>query len=456
MLSYAYQSLNESGYKDIELEAFKNVHDLFAAILIKGISSQIKRGLHRDYIQQTEAIGNLRGKIDITKSVKQQTMITRQMVCHYDLFLEDSPLNQILKSAMTLLIRHGDVKQNNKKILRKLLLYFSNVKNIDPYLFNWNAVSYHRNNATYKMLINICWLVIKGLLLSMEDGKYKMAQFLDDQQMHRLYEKFVLGYYRKEYPQLTANASYIDWDIGVACDRKFLPVMKSDITLTDGLKTLIIDTKYYGHTMQTNSQYNSQTLHSNNLYQIFTYVKNRDTSNSGNVSGVLLYAKTDEEITPDNDYIMSGNQISVKTLDLNTDFSNIEFQLRSLINKFFIGSDLSDENYVNPMKRYLHIFESPTYSEREYVEIEVEMQDTMRDLGFVELWHNNLEKYNVQDIRFNNPRSYKPVINDADIIILKVLISYAHRQITHWYETSLYNYKDFFIYALRRLIKLAE
>jgi hypothetical protein len=30
--------------------------------------------------------------------------------------------------------------------------------------------------------------------------------------------------------------------------------------------------------------------------------------------GVLLYAKTDEEITPDNDYIMSGNIISVKTV----------------------------------------------------------------------------------------------------------------------------------------------
>jgi hypothetical protein len=41
------------------------------------------------------------------------------------------------------------------------------------------------------------------------------------------------------------------------------------------------------------------------------------------VSGVLLYAKTDEEIVPDNDFLLSGSRISVKTLDMNTDFSNI-------------------------------------------------------------------------------------------------------------------------------------
>ena len=43
-------------------------------------------------------------------------------------------------------------------------------------------------------------------------------------------------------------------------------------------------------------QYNKQTLHSNNLYQIFTYVKNYDIQNSSNVAGMLLYAKTNEEI----------------------------------------------------------------------------------------------------------------------------------------------------------------
>ena len=67
------------------------------------------------------------------------------------------------------------------------------------------------------------------------------------------------------------------------------------------------------------------------MYQIFTYVKNKDVSKSGNISGVLLYAKTDEQVTPDNEYMMSGNRISVKTLDLSADFADIEHQLGKLV-----------------------------------------------------------------------------------------------------------------------------
>lgn len=112
--------------------------------------------------------------------------------------------------------------------------------------------------------------------------------------------------------------------------------MQSDIMLSyqkgDVDKTLIIDAKYYAHTMQV--QYDVHTLHSNNLYQIFTYVKNKAVK-GGEVSGMLLYAKTDEEIYPNNEYQMSGNRVTVRTLNLNCDFENIAAQLDSIVKKHF-------------------------------------------------------------------------------------------------------------------------
>ena len=98
---------------------------------------------------------------------------------------------------------------------------------------------------------------------------------------------------------------------------------------------LIIDAKYYAHTTQV--QYDTHTLHSNNLYQIFTYVKNKDIefgSIPHEVSGMLLYARTDETIQPDNTYMMSGNRISVKTLDLNCEFEKIAGQLNAIADIF--------------------------------------------------------------------------------------------------------------------------
>lgn len=109
-------------------------------------------------------------------------------------------------------------------------------------------------------------------------------------------------------------------------------------TLAYGSKVLIIDAKYYTHTTQV--QYDKHTLHSNNLYQIFTYVKNKD-SEFGNkpheVSGMLLYAQTDEAVQPDQTYLMSGNKIRVKTLNLNCDFPIIATQLNEIADSFLAG-----------------------------------------------------------------------------------------------------------------------
>ena len=116
--------------------------------------------------------------------------------------------------------------------------------------------------------------------------------------------------------------------------------MQTDIFLRYRSKILIIDTKYYGKTMQT--QYDKTTLHSGNVYQIFTYVKNQDAAGTGNVSGMLLYAKTDEDITPDCSFVMGGNRISVKTLDLNKEFSLIAAQLDRIAEEHF-----QRENTVN-------------------------------------------------------------------------------------------------------------
>ena len=292
MLSYAFQVLNEQGYKNIATEQFNNTGELMAAILEKGIAIQIKRGLGKEYILQTEALSSLRGKIDIAESIKTQSMLRKQLICTYDEFSVNSIMNRIIKSTVELLLR-SNISKQRKKNLRKLMVYFSEVDFIDLYTVNWN-VQYNRNNQTYRMLISICYLVVKGLLQTQSNGHTKLMDFLDEQRMCRLYEKFILEYYRREFKnQITANASQIPWQL----DDDF-----SDI------------------------------------YQIFTYVKNKEyelREKDHTVSGMLLYAKTDEEIYPNNVYQMSGNQITVRTLDLNLPFDEIAGQLNTIAKTHF-------------------------------------------------------------------------------------------------------------------------
>ena len=330
MLSYAFQELRKNNYDDISKEDFEYVQDLFAEILYKGISYQLKQGLYREYIERKDTLSVLRGKLDMNETIKNRVKHRQVLSCEFDELSEDNLFNQILKTTAGILIREKTVKTVRKNQLKSLMPFFDGVSTIDPFNIHWNMLRYQRSNQTYKMLMNICYFVLDGMLMTTESGAYKMATFLDDH-MNRLFEKFVLEYYRTHHKGLSVYPDHIQWDI---TDRDeavidFLPSMKTDITLHKGDRTLIIDTKYYGKMMQ--EQFDKQTIHSGNMYQIFTYVKNLDKENTGLVSGMLLYAKTEEAVAPDLDAHFGPNRIMVRTLDLNQEFSGIRAQLDMII-----------------------------------------------------------------------------------------------------------------------------
>lgn len=334
MLSYSFQVLNEQGYKNVATENFHNVADLCAAILIKGISTQLKRGLGQKFIPKTETLSALRGKIDVSESIKTMTMLRNQMVCTYDEFSVNTKVNQIIKATIRLLMR-ANISKDRKKELRRQLLFFSEVEELDLHTVDW-AIQYNRNNQTYRMLIAICYLVVKGLLQTKSDGTVRVMDFLDEQRMCRLYETFILEYYRKEHPEITASASQISWQLDDDMN-DMLPIMQTDIMLRKDDNVLIIDAKYYSHALQT--RFDTHSIRSGHLYQIFTYVKNKEVELANKphvVSGLLLYAKTDEAVFSDHTYKMSGNTISVKTLDLSGDFEQIKEQLDRIVEEFFI------------------------------------------------------------------------------------------------------------------------
>lgn len=343
MLSYAFQILKEQGYKNLETEEFHNMGELCAAILCKGISLQLKRGLGKEYIPETDTLSGIRGKIELADSIKKNSFQKQQLTCSFEEFTENSRMNQILKTTMLVLIS-SEISKPRKKELRKLLVFFSGIDQLDIHTINWHF-QYNRNNQNYRLLMGICNLVLKGLLQTNTEGTNKLMDFLDEQRMSRLYEKFILEYYRKEVPQIKAQASQIAWQLDDDFS-EMLPIMQTDIMLSKGEKILIIDAKYYSHTTQT--QFSAQTLHSANLYQIFTYVKNKESELSESlhdVSGMLLYAKTNNELSLNTTYQMSGNRVSVRTLDLNLDFPSIRKQLNRIIDEHFSCAEPKKNSY---------------------------------------------------------------------------------------------------------------
>ena len=173
--------------------------------------------------------------------MRHRVQNNQRLSCEFDELSEDNIFNQILKLTATILIKNINVDTEYKSELKKSLLYFGNVSDISVFQIKWSTLRFQRNNQNYKMLMNICYLVIDGLLLSTQNGEYSMATFIDDQHMHSLYESFIREYYRYHYGnEVSVSASFVDWDVPEGSEGiELLPKMKTDITLQKGEKTLM-------------------------------------------------------------------------------------------------------------------------------------------------------------------------------------------------------------------------
>ena len=334
MLSYAFQVLKQTNFEEVASEEFENIQDLLAAILAKGVAQQLKQGLYREYVQNYENLPMLRGKLDLTGTMRNKQQNKRLLACDFDDLSENNIFNIILKTTATVLLSDMFVSSQQRTALKNVTSFFKGIDECDPCTIHWNQLCFHRNNQNYMMLLNICYFVLNGLLLTTEHGKYKLASFLDERHMSTLYEKFVLEYYRYHRPDLSANPSEVKWALE-AGNADLLPKMRTDITLEKNGNFLIIDTKYYSHILQSQERFDSSSLHSSNMYQIMAYVQNKDADNTGSVAGVLLYAKTDERIALDKKFQIKGNKYFVKMLDLNTDFEKIKEQLNVIVEEYF-------------------------------------------------------------------------------------------------------------------------
>ena len=288
MLSYAFSILREEKFKKVEIEEFDNIFEMLASIISKATSSLIKRGLGKNYISRIEETSLPHGKIDIAGSIKSNLINKHKLICEYDDYLPDTYLNQIIKLTMMLLIKQ-EINLKLKKELKVLLMYFKDVSIINYYSINWN-ITYNKNNQHYELLIGLSYLVLKGMLQTQSDGSIKLMNFIDEQRMSKLYEKFILEFYKKECSWMKVTSSKINWQLdNEDCDN--LPSMQSDIMIENNNKILIIDAKYYSNNMQ--EYFDKKSIISTNLYQIFTYVKNKQYEDSSKAIGITVNRKND-------------------------------------------------------------------------------------------------------------------------------------------------------------------
>jgi len=180
--------------------------------------------------------------------------------------------------------------------------------------------------------LNVCRLVYENTIPSENEGEFLFSDFTrDDRKMAYLFEEFIRNFYRIEQHTYTVKREYISWQMEEMKDnsQSYLPRMETDITLESPHTKIIIDTKYYSNTMAVN--YDSEKIHSQNLYQLFSYLINqRDNSHRNqHATGILLYPTIEQDY--DLHYKYDNHKIMVYTVNLNTSWEKIGERLKKII-----------------------------------------------------------------------------------------------------------------------------
>lgn len=324
MLAYAYDFLDWEHYESLNYEKFENVFELFAIILLKGTFSQIKRGLYKEYREVNDNITCIRGKLNITQTIYISSKNPRFVNCDFEEYTEDNIYNQIIKTTLYFLknkIDSVDIRMN----IQKCLNYFQNVSIINlNYNLDWKGIYYHHNNKTYKMLIDVCYLIYDRLLINEEEGQKLFPYDISEKKMAKLYEQFIYKFYKRELKNVVVkyqqNFKFKDIQ-GDILD--ILPSMYTDITLQRNKKMIIIDTKFYKETLTKNRFSINETLRNSHISQILTYIYNSPFI--GNIEGMLLYPTVDFELSKQG--TIQGKKIYIETINLNEDFLLIKSKL---------------------------------------------------------------------------------------------------------------------------------
>ena len=319
----------------VDSSDYQQMVDLFARILTNGCNLLFKRGLDGGYQEIQSEIPGIKGKIDFKSSLNKNLFRSGKAICGFDEYQCNIVQNQIIKGTLKRFLRVSKLDPKLKWEVWKCFWKLNMVEDVDIGSSDFNRVTIHRNNAFYDFLLKICKLVLENTVLDQRTGKYHLKDFTgNEREMGGLFEVFVRNFYKKHQGEFHVKREDIKWDatpMTLGSDR-FLPKMQTDVTLESPDRKIIIETKFYQDALR--SRYDTEKFISSNLYQLYSYLRNIESSQSHPINsrceGILLYPVVNDAI--DESYIMGDHVLRVRTVDLGKEWNTIEEELMSIIN----------------------------------------------------------------------------------------------------------------------------
>lgn len=227
----------------------------------------VRRGMARQYEIRNENLAMLRGRISMPEQIRLNLARPDRLACVFDEFSENNPLNQALKAALQVLRRVAK-SQPNQRNLAELLFCFQDVDDVAPTAIDWSRAGTNRLSISYKPLLAMARLFIKGKSPDVVSGSGDGFALLFD--MNQLFEGYVGAVAKRVFSKEGLDVSLQGPKRHLARVASGSPVfeLKPDIVVRgdDGI-AFIIDTKW----KRLKEQVYREGVTSTDVYQMYAY-----------------------------------------------------------------------------------------------------------------------------------------------------------------------------------------
>ncbi len=104
LLCYAWNKLDEKDRVSISIDDKTELLDLFAKVLINASKMLLKRGIDKSYIDHTTELAGVKGKLEMSQTLKSNLLYRQRTICTFDEFSANILSNQILVTTLYILI----------------------------------------------------------------------------------------------------------------------------------------------------------------------------------------------------------------------------------------------------------------------------------------------------------------------------------------------------------------
>lgn len=281
--------LSKSGYIKISYSDLtttnivnENLFEIFGYLFAKKLTQELKKGKISNYVLVEDSLSAVKGKISISKYMKDRIKGKSLICCRYDEFTSNNLMNQIFKRAVTILIK----LVKNNKTLNLLRFCFMNLADVDDRHIakeELDRVFFNRTNKRFYESFLLAKLIITGTSFDISVGFNDGISILF--KMNDLFEKYI--YYITNYvvmeEEVLEQDSRYKLLINESNDGEIF-TLEPDIVIGD---RLIIDTKW----KKLSGSSKGYRVKRDDLYQMYAYL-----TRYKNVQSVILLYPHNKDI----------------------------------------------------------------------------------------------------------------------------------------------------------------